>query len=183
VDNCVIMEAPTNLGLHPGGVEKLSGALLHAGFGNTLRAPVINRWSRRHTIPCVIQKPSFSTRRQLLPTLANLLNPWVWHWKPESFQSFWGRLRQRSRDYSDDSSYKAANRGGFMSFDWLRSRREDRPTRPRHRNRSCGSFGARYPTVRGIPAAHLQAMWSTDKALTRFGVACFEGQDSLSAAV
>jgi arginase len=43
VDNCVIIEAPTNLGLHPGGVEKLSGALLHAGFGEALKAPVINR--------------------------------------------------------------------------------------------------------------------------------------------
>jgi arginase len=39
----VIVEAPTNLGLHPGGVERLSAALIDAGFAERLRAPVVSR--------------------------------------------------------------------------------------------------------------------------------------------
>jgi arginase len=41
--NHVIIAAPTNLGLHPGGVEKLSAALIGAGFAERLRAPVVGR--------------------------------------------------------------------------------------------------------------------------------------------
>lgn len=39
----VIIEAPTNLGLHPGGVERLSSALLGAGFASKLSAPIVAR--------------------------------------------------------------------------------------------------------------------------------------------
>jgi len=41
--NHVIIEAPTNLGLHPGGVENLSAALIDAGFAERLSAPVVSR--------------------------------------------------------------------------------------------------------------------------------------------
>ena len=35
----VIVEAPTNLGLHPGGVERLSAALLAASFADRVLGP------------------------------------------------------------------------------------------------------------------------------------------------
>lgn len=44
----VIIEAPTNLGLHPGGVERLSAALIDSGFASRLGAPVVG---------CIIPPP------------------------------------------------------------------------------------------------------------------------------
>jgi hypothetical protein len=40
MDSCVIIETPTNLGLHPDGGEKHSGALLQAGSGEACMAPL-----------------------------------------------------------------------------------------------------------------------------------------------
>lgn len=58
----VIVEAPSVLGLFPGGVEKLPQALLHAGLAQSLDAEVVTR----------VEPPAFDPRRD---PVSGLLNP------------------------------------------------------------------------------------------------------------
>jgi hypothetical protein len=124
----VIVQAPTNVGLHSGGVEMLSAALIGAGFAERLRAPVLSRVVPPPYDPDLDPATHIMNARAIPNTRAISPIPWVEYSMRGNSRSFSEATAASCSVMSWRSGVEVAL-GCYLSMDTMTAMNQE-PTRP-----------------------------------------------------